>query len=854
MADKNSIEIEAVGVLNTKELERQFKQFESKIKQMRLGSSGGIMSQVSGSYAASNEASKADRIEKMRQRFNQDNRNKLIKDLKEQEKLLDKHEKMYLEMDKATKTLTENTEKHTKAIQEKDKAEKEYLNTLKKIELIQGQLGKGGSMADAFRGKGMGPFTGYEMARMKAGFGRGFGRGMKEFGRAGMNAILRNPLSIAATILGSAGSAIQLGGRSQLAIRTIDERQNIARASVQGALSEADQLQSQRRGYQYFLYGDQRSKAMGLARERMAAEKTKDKADAVGTALKVLGGIGLVAGGIVAAPTTGGASLLATGKGLAALAAVSAGTAALTSGVGDVAEYATDQRKYSSIFDRSGAYKDIIGQKGAETYKKQTAALIAQDPRLKIADDFFAQNKKRMIRSQRALGLSDKELFGEGPESIYSKGVSAGFAGDVIDQKMMQMLQAGGTTKATKQGGIIAAQMERGLDLTNAASLMGKISGRTGGTAIDSRDEIIRMYAEATRMGLDASEVRSLLETSTQLAYTTGMSADQIQSMITPGVNVQSTRGIQAATSAFDRIRQQTKQMGGLRGQLAMAEFSSEEFNQKMRDLGAKDFKGFDFGQLAQVTSEGIDFSLENPEVRGLLRQMGVDPNDKEKAENILSEMRKVSTKTTTLNPERQKLLKQYGKLQEDIKKAPLMTRGKFAPEIEDLSAKLVQAGLIEEGQSLGNLDFMKRTSGYGIKGNLLRTGGKATKASQEDIAGIEDMMNIFTRGYDKSAAGEAQEFGNTVKILNTRLGELMTSFERAANADVWTVIENLGLKLMKEGQLTEEGYKSMQTNIAISRDTSSPFKGLQSTQDFFGSFGQSDSPENYVVLPKVKD
>jgi hypothetical protein len=844
--DKKGIEI-AID-LTTKEAERKLSEFQTRINNMRLSGSGGFMSQVAGGFASAGDQNRADRIEKMRQKFNQDNREKLVKDLKTQQKLLDKHEKTYLKMSKHVKNLTEGTDEHTAAIKRKDKAEKEYIESLKKEKEIQDALNSGSSMADAFRGKGRGPFSGYEMARMKAGFGRGFGRGMGEFGKASQNAIMRNPVGFIGTILGAIGgagaAAVQLGGRSQLSIRTQEERENFAKASIQGTLSEADRLQSQRRGYQYFLYGDERSKAMGLASTRMKAERTKDIADAVGTAIKAYAGISLMAIGAAATVGTGGVGAPITGPMIAAGATMAAGGMLLKSSASDVSEYFTDDRKRSSIFDRGGAYEDFIGKKGAETYEKQTQALIDQDPRKKIAGDFFRENRQRMIRTQRALGLTDKELFGEGPESIYSKGVNAGFAGDVIDQKMMQMLQAGGTTKATKEGGIIAAQMERGLDLTNAASLMGKISGRTGGTAIESRDEIIRMYAEATRMGLDNSEVRSLLETSTQLAYTTGMSADQIQSMITPGVNVQSTRGIQAATSAFDRIRQQTKQMGGLRGQLAMAEFSSEEFNQKMRDLGAKDFKGFNFGQLAQVTSEGIDFSLENPEVRGLLRQMGIDPNDKEKAENILSEMRKVSTKTTTLNPERQKLLEQYGKLQEDIQKAPLMTRGKFAPEIEDLSAKLVQAGLIEEGQSLSNLDFMKRTSGYGIKGNLLRTGGKTTGTSEEDVTEILKSMDIFTRGYDKSAAGEAQNFGNTVKILNSRLEELVASFEKAARADVWTVIEDLGLRLMKEGKITPDIAKSISDNITVMRDQSSPFAGLQNNEDFMNNFNVAPSKD----------
>ena len=838
MADKNSIEIEAN--LNTKELERQFKQFESKIKQMRLGSSGGIMSQVSGSYAASNEASKADRIEKMRQRFNQDNRNKLIKDLKEQEKLLDKHEKMYLEMDKATKTLTENTEKHTKAIQEKDKAEKEYLNTLKKIELIQGQLGKGGSMADAFRGKGMGPFTGYEMARMKAGFGRGFGRGMKEFGRAGMNAIRRNPYG-AATLATAAGTAAQATGdyigRTQLAIRTFGERRTGAEAGITQALSESSRLQSERRGYEMNYYGPERMKAMELTKTRMDAERKKDESSTMGTALKI--GIGL--GAVLAAVPTGGASL-----GLGAVALGTAGIGLMASGANEIM---TNDRKRSMLFDED-AYGKLIGAKGAQTYKEMFEAQKQKDPKKMLAQKFFEQNRQRMLRTQRAFGLSDEELFG-GKESIYSRASRAGFSGDIVEQQMMAMQAAGGTTAAGKQGGIFAAQMARGLNLTNAASLIGKVSGRTGGTAAESRDEVIRMYAEATKLGLNESEVRDLLQTSNQIAYQSGVSGQGIQQIIQEGVGTKSRRGIEAATSAFQNIRKRTGSMEGLNLQFAMAEYGSEDFSKFIKGFGG-DPKKLTASLAASLSGEDVgEIGEGNKTIENIMAALGIDVSKLKKGEKkkLFARLQKMSL-SKTFRANEADLYKQLTEKEKSLEGLTGEDKEKVELEIKGLRGRINALLTQTRGQAYQNLDTKQKESLIDQE-KAIQSGQYKPGATKEDIAAADKKAKEKDTGkiVDKYIAGEAKSFANQVGFLKEKMVDLTTAFEQAAKSSAWDALEQLAYKLISQGKMTDEGLAAMRQ---IQRE--GVMEG--SLQDMMNMFGTNDAPnrKEYVTQGPPED
>lgn len=799
--------------IDTTEVEKKLSEFQSKINNMRLSGPGGVMSQVGGNYSAGGQNDRAERIEKMRQKFNQDNRNKLAKDLKEQEKLLEKHENMYEKMSKHVKSLAEGTDEHTAAIKRKDKAEQDYLRTLDKVSKIQQTLGEGSSIADVFRGKGRGPFSGYEMARMKAGFGMGMGRGMREVGKAGKNAFMKNPFGNIAALLGVAGTAAQFYGRSQLQIGTLEERTAAGEADIAGVLSESARLQSQRRGYEMEYYGPERARAMEASRNRMEKERTKDSSDLLGTGLKIAGS----ALAFASIPFTAG---------LSTPLAIAAGTGLGLSGISEAMGYATNDRKYSMLFDEK-AYDTLIGQKGAKTYNEQLQIQKQRDPMKMMAQKFFEENRQRMLQTQRAFGLSDEELF-KGENSIYSRAANAGLSGDIVEQQMRAMQSAGGTTAASRQGGVFAAQMARGLDLTNAASLMGKISGRTGGTGAESRDEVIRMYAEATKLGLNESEVRDLLETSTQIALQTGASGNEIQALLQSGIGTQSRRGIEAAQNALSDIKNRSGDVGNQkRLQFALAEYGSEDFSKFIKGMGGN-LKDFGIGDMAELAGFDVtEIGKGNESLMNKLAQMGLFAEDlsDDQLKQIFSRLKKINLESSFSNIGTSQGYEEIGDLEEQI-----------AKETNPEKKKQLQRDLMAARGKQGGRLTTERLSGYtdqkskeqqaimGIEGEIVREQVGAGGATQEDIAAAarEAKSKDTGRTVDKYIEGEARSFANQVKIMNKKLGALTTAFEKAAKSEAWEALDGLASNLISQGKLTEEGLTAMREAISNLRNEGS--------------------------------
>jgi hypothetical protein len=172
------------------------------------------------------------------------------------------------------------------------------------------------------------------------------------------------------------------------------------------------------------------------------------------------------------------------------------------------------------------------------------------------------------------------------------------------------------------------------------------------------KDEIIRMYAEATRIGLDTSETRDFLQAAADVGYRTGGNLENISNLLSAGVQgagLEGPRGIEAAQTALEKIRQQTSEMGGLTGQYGIAELRSKEIT---KSLGGT---GLDMGETAyllgtditKISDEYIQNLLENqPKIEEIYTRYSFDEL-KDILENYLkpkSEGEKEETKTNLIN------------------------------------------------------------------------------------------------------------------------------------------------------------------------------------------------------------
>jgi hypothetical protein len=806
MADLSSTVVVKTKMDNT-EFNRQMDELKNKAKSLRETGPGGSMSQLSEQYRKEGQTVKADRMEEHRQRANKQNRLDLERHLKSEESLLQKNIDLYAKKHQilessyiVEKRMTEETLKQAD-LQDRINASSAAISRTK--EVLYGDSGGGVGRGGGISGAGIRKSPAAKFA------------------------------SIAATI-GAIGSAANRVNQQKLYADTMGERQSQSKATIAKTLNEGSILQSQRRGYEMNYYGSERSEAIKTSENRMNAERAKDSREFKIESAKLYGGIvTTIAGMITANPI-----------------AVAGGAALAYSGASNI--YGSDRLR-TKYMKQHGKYDTMIGEAGAKAYEKDLQARKQQDPTKMLAAEFFEKNKERMLKTQRALGLSDKELF-SGSESIYDRASNASFDGSEVDRQMMGMLSAGGTTTASKEGGIMAAKMSRDLNLTNAAELMGKVSGRTGGGGKESRDEIIRMYAEATKLGLNESEVRNLLQVSTQTAYQSGASGTEMQGLLQMGGPLKSSRDLTAATNALKYIKGKTGEVGdSVKMQFGMAEFGSEDFSKFISGIKGKDgtrgtTKNLNAGDLAKMTSfDTTETHAKNKTLENALAQMNIhyDNISKEQLDSIFAKIKQINLKSTMRNNVRMEAIKEIGSIQKEIK-------GTSDPEKrKKLNRKLTAAkGRQDTGIGTENPEFYNLASPEQSRIGQMERGiiNKQTglSATEADIKAVEDKKS--SKIIDSYIAGEAASFKAQVGFLKDNLGTLTEAFAKAAKSSAWDALEQLAARLAAAGKLTDEGVKAIQAEklktLGLNEQSgSNDYSALQNILN-------SSNSSNYLYTP----
>jgi len=794
MADNNN-NIQVGVNLDSTQLEKEFKQLQSKLKNMR-GISPGLT-----------DSPRDMQMKQAFQRSESMHREKLVKIYEKQDKIIN-------DLLKKEKELSKELDGKIKSQEKLNKLQQDYIdNTNKLAQVKQSQQTISKSMCPI--GTRYDPTTG-QCVPDDGGGGGGGGPGGPPPKGPGYKGKLINPklFGIPGAVIGAAGSMIGYGTSIAAQEMTKEGRLAGARAGIAGAVGEAATLQQQRRGYEMDFFAQERADAAKASMKKMEAMRLEDKGSILKQTL-VGAGAGAATGAVYGAKLGGAAGSVVPAAGTVAGMLLGGTGGGVLGGIGGgvlgFANAMRDERKRSMLFDPE-AYKQFVGAGGAEEYKKTLESYKTQNFSKIKAQEYFERNKENMIKMQRAFGLSDEELFG-GEESLYKRAARAGFTENEINRSAMGIQQAGGTTKAGKEGAVFAAQMERGLDLTNAASLIGKISSRTGMGGAESKDEVIRMYAEATRIGLDESEVRGLLETSTQMALQSGISADEIQQALQSGLVVQSQKGIQAAQSAFQRIKGKTGQMGGIRGQLAMAEFGSKEMTNLLQEAGGEGTKGFSFKEIGYITSQSVDkISADNDAISGMLLERGIDPNS-EQGKKIIAEMRKRSMRSTIKNKGREKALENYRKAQAAVKNASSPeAKAEAEKKLKIAYSKAAQFGAIEEGEAFGGQGTIEQKAETSMTAEGLATGMVGGKAA--DTEAVKKKMEKDTgRAYDQNLNRASRDFQAELKRLTKQLeedgGELRASFKRISSSKEIDELLAAMDKLAAAGDLSADAQKA---------------------------------------------
>lgn len=789
--DNNKLTV-AVDI-DSKEAERKLSELERKIKSMREFGPSGNLSQLAQQYRSSGQDERAKRLEDFRERQSSLNRKQLSRDLKEQESQLEKILKQHQAIQNILDKGLVGGQSKNKILERQSQLLNEISQKTKTIQNIGGAIGGEGNCPPGTKWnpatKTCEPISGI--------FGRPNGSGSGPF----TNAL--GKIGRFSNVIGAIGAA-NYGASLYSSITTQEERQATARAQMAGVVGESVQLQSQGRGYEMYYHAEERKKAAEAAKKRQKSTRVMDSTITGGATATTIAGLGMLLAGAglsltgVGAPV--GAPLMA--KGLTTTAV--GGTALAGSMMND--------RLRSKIFDPE-AYEQLLGAKGAKAYQQTLAAYEAENFEKVSARKYFEKNKKSMMQMQRAFGLSDKELFGEG--SLYDRASSAGFNKNTIDSSALGILGAGGTTKAGVEGAVYAAQMQRGLDLTNAPALLGRVSGRTGLGGAESKDEVIRLFAEATKIGLNESEVRTLLDTSTSMALQTGVSAVEMQQAMQTGIKVNSGRGIQAAAGAFGRIREKTREMGNTRGQFALAEFGSNEMANILEEAGSKK-GGFSFKEAALLSGTDIGkISADNKAIRGLLLDKGIDP-DSEEGKKVIKEIKRRSFRSTIKNKERERALERLRIAEEKLKGATSPKERKKLKNERDIAfSKAQQYQFLEEGGSSTELGLMDEESTLSMGGKFLKgIFGSDTKVdttkTRERMEGKTGRLVDDLEGFSQS-----KDFAQEVSRLKDNMKELRDSFKESAQdtslKEFLTMVGRLASAGNLSSDIMEKYYKGIE-------------------------------------------
>jgi len=269
-------------------------------------------------------------------------------------------------------------------------------------------------------------------------------------------------------------------------------------------------------------------------------------------------------------------------------------------------------------------------QRAQEVY----AAKLQSDPAKMAAINKFSQNYMRDLAAQRAMGLSDDQYYGRGGfQERFNKG---GFNEELGLGMAGQIQSAGGSTRGAAGLSLLGLQAQRGLDLTNAGSILGKISGTAGGAG--ASEQIFRkLMEESVRAGLDKSEFREeqrrFTDAASDILAGTGVKTAADAAMVLSGftkfLGGESTvRGIQGAVGAFEQVQGLTSQTSGRGGAMQMASFMR---NPRLRRLGAAGY-----GELMRMPEK--DMVASNEDIIGAAAEIGMAP---EKLATTLKQMKR---------------------------------------------------------------------------------------------------------------------------------------------------------------------------------------------------------------------
>jgi hypothetical protein len=387
-------------------------------------------------------------------------------------------------------------------------------------------------------------------------------------------ALIRQPglmAGAASGLLGGVGGALGIGGMLYGQYAEMPGQIAQAEGTAATAAAQPGLAFIRGQGLQESLFAPERARAAQQAQDTQAARRRAAN-------MRAAGGVA----GILGAGVTGAAGGAALGAGFFGIGAI---PGAIIGGIGGAA---------TAAYGMSGSANmtRLLGGRYSEAFEAQMAAeqagfgqnffedLQRRDPMKKEYIDRLSGNAQRDLQLQRALGLSDADL--RGGTGLLQRGASQGFTIDQTERAAMQVMQAGGGTRAAINSSTFANRMARDRDLTNAPQILGMLGGTLQDQSQDSAT--VKILAEGVRLGLNGSEFveenRRFAQIAAQAIAGAGArdegAATRIGATFAGFVGDRGTQGLQAAQTGYQAFQAVTAQRGGSVGALQAAAMQSD--------------------------------------------------------------------------------------------------------------------------------------------------------------------------------------------------------------------------------------------------------------------------------------
>lgn len=416
--------------------------------------------------------------------------------------------------------------------------------------------------------------------------------------KAGMS-----PLQIGGAVLGGVGTALSFGASAyeQLARSPFRTQINTGGA-MQGTIGRG--MEDMRSVYGQSWMAE-RMRAAGMA-------NTQDQITRRADMLRLAGGTAMMGGGAALF----GAGLAGTGTGVGALGGIPAmlsGGASMAGGANMV--FGDERRRAlaSSMLltgagngiNNSNAGKltggmfglgDYLKGQGSQQMKEYNAANAKEfaenfqkalsseqqiNPLKDLAAKVYDQNFMQYLQSQRGMGLSYEGFHGAG--GFRQRAMNSGFTEDMGMGMSNDILSAGGSSRMARES-VFGLQMQRGLNMTNAGGILGKLSGGLG-SAESSQAAAIKILSEGVRLGLDdskfAEENRRFTQITADIIGRKGSisenDAERIAGRFGDFVAEKTNVGMEGAKGAYERYQEMSSATTGPRGVMRASAFMSDD-------------------------------------------------------------------------------------------------------------------------------------------------------------------------------------------------------------------------------------------------------------------------------------